>query len=772
MAAAQALDSYLEKPVRFTAVEAGADTTQLKDLQEQAGKLGYAVLKATAGADYIFEKAFKDAKLDNYAKELQITQPAKLQRAFVITPAGKLASKKDAEGFRLEGDVFTSMLSAVGDFMEDALTQSGITSQEPYKSLTKGNFTVEMVYNQNFTTAAIYEGHDSRVKDDLKKTHAEIDKCYGEVLRDWNGAVTREIESLENVLRENLFDTQKYTGEHDIATLKQLREQRRWKTLNAIENLAKEKKILFYLDNLEELDSATIEDLYHIARNAKDKFMLVGVYRADNINDEPDNKDLQNIIDKLKEEKLCETAEIKSSQSVYDVLPQLSENERKLLQIAALGATGGALLKALGLSTVDFANAYMKLQGKGLLIEDKVATRKLASKVAEEIKDSQTYLAVAKAIEDANKGDVGRFAGVLSDLYLKANDNEEAAKWAKTAAESALKNADLANALSWYRTSAQLFADNKGKIETLEKAVELGFYQINESWNPLEKDINELENIAKKEGDIKRKAMAKLFRGKVYISRGDDLSKAIKELESADSLFNEVGEQNLHIDVLNAKANALTNKGLYNEAIDHLNTLVELTKKIGNKKIEAKALAGIGFSYRRLNEAGAESPELYQKAADYFEQSLGITRITGDTNLETVVQDHLAELYRRLENMPKAELHLDLGIKLCQETNNHKLLLSLLTTRGEIMRSKGDLQKCIECNSDALAIAKKLGDRPGQDRAYFNIAEAYSVLGLSHLREVSGSPPPSSLHDALEKHEKIASETNKIFGKWQPKGQQ
>lgn len=314
MAAAQALNSYLEKPGSyFTAVEAGADTTQLKDLQEQASKLGYAVLKATVGADYIFEKALKDAKLDNYAKELQITQPAKLQRAFVITPAGKLASKKDAEGFHLEGDVFTSMLSAVGDFMEDALTQSGITSEEPYKSLTKGNFTIEMVYNQNFTTAAIYEGHDSRVKDDLKKTHAEIDKYHGEVLHDWDGAVTKEIESLENVLRENLFDAQKYTGEHDIATLKQLREQRRWKALDAIENLAKEKKILLYLDNLEELDPATIQDLYHIARNAKGKFALVGVHYTDKIKDEPENKDLQNIIDKLKEEKLCETYEINHS---------------------------------------------------------------------------------------------------------------------------------------------------------------------------------------------------------------------------------------------------------------------------------------------------------------------------------------------------------------------------------------------------------------------------------------------------------------------------
>lgn len=749
--------NYFEKPGSyFTAVEAGADTTQLKDLQEQASKLGYAVLKATAGADYIFEKALKDAKFDNYAKELQITQPAKLQRAFVITPAGKLASKKDAEGFHLEGDVFTSMLSAVGDFMEDALTQSGITSEEPYKSLTKGNFTIEMVYNQNFTTAAIYEGHDSRVKDDLKKTHAEIDKCYGEVLRDWDGAVTGEIESLENVLRENLFDTQKYTGEHDINTIKQLREQRRWKALDAIENLAKEKKILLYLDNLEDLDSATIQDLYHIARNAKDKFMLVGVYHADNINDEPDNKDLQNIIDKLKEEKLCETAEIKSSQSVYDVLPHISENAKKVLQLAALGATGSALQKASGLNTADFVNAYIELQGKRLLVDDRVATRKLAGKVAEEITDEQTYLAVANAIEAVNKDNIDKFAGVLSDLYSKTEEKDKAAKWAKTAAEFALKNADLIRGLEWYSKLVEVTTDNKEKGDSLEKVVELGFYQL--SLSQQEADTDRLEKLALAGNDTKRQAVAKLMRGKTYVS-GGRLDEALVELEKAGKLFSELGETGLHTDALYTRGVALNRQCHFDEARTCFETILATTN---DKRKKIKALSSIGYGHIRKGDLlGASSPEAIaecSKAVGYFEESLKLADTIDDLYLKTNTLSNLAAGYVGIGKFSKAKEYAEKAIELYKGVGNLLGVSNSLTTIGYLEGELGNLAQGLKDNDEAIRIAEKIGASGDSPRA--NKVRILRKIATEELRKISN---PQFLTEVEKIKINIDSEEVKII---------
>ncbi|MEM2873969.1 MAG: tetratricopeptide repeat protein [Candidatus Nanoarchaeia archaeon] len=760
--------NYLDKPGSyFFAVESGADITQLKDLQEQASKFGYTVLKATASPEYIFEKAFKDAKLDNYAKELQITSPAKLQRVFVITPAGKLASKKDAEDFNLESDVFASMLTAVSDFVDDALIRSGLTTEEPHKSLTKGNFTIEMFYNQNFTIAVIYEGHDPRIKDDIKRIHAKIDKDYGYLLREWDGVVTEQIQSLEDVLKENLFDTKKYTGKHDIATLKQLCEQRRWHTLEAIENLARRKKVLLYLDNVGDLDSTTIEDLYHIARNAKDKFTLVCTHYIDNIKDEPENKDLQNIIDKLKKEKLCETFEIKSQQSIYEILPSISENAKKVLQFAALGATGSALLKASCLSTADFANAYIELQGKRLLIDDRVATRKLATKIAEEITDKNLYGKTAEAIESVHKENLVEFAGVLFSLYAKIDNKEAAAKWAKTAAEYALKKADLVNALKWYRTLAQ-FALGEEKIESLKKAIELGFYQINdrEGWTPVEEDIRNLENIAKQEGSIKDEAIAKLFRGKVYIRRADP-AKALEVLESAGVLLNKIGEQDLYADLLNAKANALVNEGRYDEAVNILKELVDLTRIIGNKKIEAKALGSIGFALRRRNEAGEDSPELYREAINYFEQSLALTKITGDINLEAIMHDHLATLYARLNIMDVAREHLNLGIELCQQINNYKLLLSLLTTRGDMEMRAGNYESAEADNKTAETIASKIGDEMGRKRAIFNIAVVYVKKATDILNRVSSSPLPKAINELNTAVDNLSEHIKKLLEKQQ-----
>lgn len=773
--AATAVNNYLEKPGSyFFAVEAGADTTQLKDLQEQAGKLGYTVLKASPGAEYLFGKAFKDAKLDNYAKELQITQPAKLQRAFVITPAGKLASKSDAEGFQLEGDVFTSMLSAVGDFMEDALVQSGLKSEEPYKSFTQGNFTIEMVYNQNFTTAAIYEGSDSRVKEDLKKTHSEIDKNCGDMLCNWDGAVTEQIQSLENILKENLFDTQKYTGEYDIAALKQLREQRRWKTLNAIENLAKEKKVLLYLDNLGDLDPATIEDLYHIARNAKDKFTITGMYHTDNIKDEPENKDLQSIIDKLREEKLCETFEIRSQQSVYEILPNLSKNGEKLLQFAALGANGSALLKASGLSTTDFAKAYLELQGKRLLVDDRVVTRKLAAKIAEEVTDAQTYLAVAKAIEDVNKDQLKNFAGVLSDLYSKANKTDEAAKWAKTAAGNAIKNADLVNALRWYRTSAQLSADNKERIETLEKVVELGFYQLKgrESNNELEEDIKNLEQLALTEHDLKRQAVAKLMRTKVCIS-GSRLDEALEILESATSLFQESKDEALQSEANYCRGSIFLRKGNYNKAEDCFKSLLEQVRTSRDKRLEPKVLASMGVLLRGKAFTGPKENEIdtLKASIPYYEQALRIAKNRGDTNLEAKILELRAGIAPNLGMLKEAEEDINQAIKLSEEIGNVGLMPSLLTSASNMMIEKykksddpKDLHIGLEYASHAIEYMKKIGDMRMKRAAIGNRREIYDRLSLSELKEFLRLPISKEVApDVISTYESIHQECGELI---------
>ena len=67
------LEKYLSQPgATFVAVEAGADTKPLQDLEAKAREQGYVILKAAAsrnGPTYVFEHAFHDASQKPEYKE-------------------------------------------------------------------------------------------------------------------------------------------------------------------------------------------------------------------------------------------------------------------------------------------------------------------------------------------------------------------------------------------------------------------------------------------------------------------------------------------------------------------------------------------------------------------------------------------------------------------------------------------------------------------------------------------------------------------------------
>jgi tetratricopeptide (TPR) repeat protein len=51
------------------------------------------------------------------------------------------------------------------------------------------------------------------------------------------------------------------------------------------------------------------------------------------------------------------------------------------------------------------------------------------------------------------------------------------------------------------------------------------------------------------------------------------------------------------------------------------------------------------------------------------------------------------------------------------------------TILGVAYRSLGDFAKAVECHTQALAIAKEVGDRAGESGAYVNLGNVYLLLG-------------------------------------------
>jgi tetratricopeptide (TPR) repeat protein len=765
------LEKYLSQPgAVFIAVEAGADAAQLKDLEAKAKEKGYEVLKASADNSelgYVFEKALPET----YAQDIKIKKPAKLREVYILGANNmRVATVNSGEALPYDADIVSTMVANVSDFMQDVATQAKLVeSKEGVK--TKG-FQYEGVHgtvvaDENFGVAAIYEGDDSRLDDDLKKIHAIIKEKYGTVLKNWNGDPLAESSDMAGIARTHIIDSQKYTGEYSIDELKQQSVRRRSNVRDALRSIseASGKPVILQLDNLDGSDKSTLADVEYIARIAKNNnIVLVGTYRTSRISETTGNEDLEKMLQDL--EKLVSKADpIKSDESVYDVIPKLGDNARKILQIAAIGASGGALVRASvasGMPVNAFNIAYGELQAKHLLVDDKVAGRKLAKEIASEVADKRTYMNVAKAIEADPKFDKSKSAIALANAYEKGENFGKAAEYTKLAADIAFRNANLPEALAFYRKAARLASDKKLKLESLEMAVNMGFYQFDgKSWDTQLDDIKSLEEIAIKENDVKRQAVAKLMRGKVCLS-GGKLGEAIAELEKSDEMFMQIGDENQALSARVSKAVLLIDTGKYAEASELLDAMLSRSKALRNRKIELKATNHAGHLYSRSGQnkmtKGEDASADFKTAIEKFENTLEIARQIGDVGTEAVILANLSGMYAFLKDAAQVDNYSNQAIALCDRTKNYGFLQYILMDKADTEIRRGNLDIAREFSERAEEAAQMAGDKDRASGAVHNMFDIDSQKYISDLEKLNSGIIGTTVYSKL-----VVSETLKIM---------
>ncbi|MFM6658109.1 MAG: tetratricopeptide repeat protein, partial [Microcystis panniformis] len=135
-------------------------------------------------------------------------------------------------------------------------------------------------------------------------------------------------------------------------------------------------------------------------------------------------------------------------------------------------------------------------------------------------------------------------------------------------------------------------------------------------------------------------------------------------------------------DILRAIDDFLTRRGYYQTLADYyleLVTVYQQQEEQTNWKYTA-SLTSLGNAYNSLGE--------YQKAIEFHQQSLAITREIGDRKGE-------ANSYNNL---------------------------------GNVYDSLGEYQKAIEFYQQSLAITREIGDRGGEANAWFNLGLTYDKL--------------------------------------------
>ncbi|MFO7527125.1 MAG: tetratricopeptide repeat protein [Ignavibacteriaceae bacterium] len=209
----------------------------------------------------------------------------------------------------------------------------------------------------------------------------------------------------------------------------------------------------------------------------------------------------------------------------------------------------------------------------------------------------------------------------------------------------------------------------------------------------------------------------------------------------------------------------LRNQGLYQEAIDTLESAVDINIVVDDPILQVKLFNELGSVHRRLSnhsealsyhiqahEILKEYPDAeelmttltflgitndilgnYDKALNFHQQSLELNKKHNDIRGMAGSVHNIGILYQKLDDYSQALYYYDQARKLWEELNNQGGLAATLNSIGAIHELQNNYEEALKYYKQAFAIWKKSGSQYSLSIAYHNIASANA--GLSDFNE-------------------------------------
>jgi CHAT domain-containing protein/uncharacterized protein HemY len=172
---------------------------------------------------------------------------------------------------------------------------------------------------------------------------------------------------------------------------------------------------------------------------------------------------------------------------------------------------------------------------------------------------------------------------------------------------------------------------------------------------------------------------------------------------------------------LNGLGNVHNSLGQYQKAIDFYQQSLAIAKQMGKRQWESLALGNLGNTYDSIGQ--------HQKAIELFHQSLAIARQISDRDGEGTILLSLGNAYNSLGKYQEAINFYQQSLVIAKQLRDQKSVGSALGNLGSTYNSLGQYQKAIEFFQQSLVIDQKLGDRQGEGITLGNLGNAYYYLG-------------------------------------------
>ncbi|MGM0510394.1 MAG: tetratricopeptide repeat protein [Thermoplasmatota archaeon] len=708
------------------------------------------------------KEAFRSADLFHLVAD---NPPPKVLSAYLTDSAGILIAQAERDGTDLDGDIFTSMLKGVSNFVSDSLSMMGEGEKGGVSGISYKGYNILMETRGDISLILVIEGEENEfliedmhdVLDDVCDIAADMKTPeYG------GDEINQEISWF--------IDSGKYEGKYLVDDSKLKRENLFDNILMGLRREASDHPIALFIDDLQWADPSTLSLLHYISRNIKeDHILLVGAYRPEDLMKKWDGEvhQLKSTLRNMKHEGLYTSIELSRLDKV-DIINLLKD-----------------MLGEVELSAKFYDRAYKESEGNPFflmefvrhVIEDGHIVRNediwsLKTPLEQVEVPSRTYDLVENRLERVSEEQrkILEFGSVVG-IRFESDAIEKGLEIQRRGLLEELSEIENVHGLIISTERGYRFDHKKIRealYENLNQELREEYHRsIAEYYEGLyegdsEDILGKMIHHYYEAGD--RRVISYLFKAGLSAQERYANEEAERFFTNALELIPEEDEEDM-LYVHNKLGEISKLKGDYTSSLEHYQTALELEEDDEKKaKIYgeiSELFANMGDYEKALGaiEAGAELGDKemcdllktkgwvllrkgdYEDAKKVFMKELSVAEERCDTGKLAQALHDTGSVYFRKGDLEKSLDHFDRAVERWENIDELKGLATSYNNIGIIYYYKNDFDEALKYHKKSMDIKEKVEDKRGVAISLNNIGAIYKNKGdfQSALRCYEGS---------------------------------
>jgi tetratricopeptide (TPR) repeat protein len=708
----------------FIAGEAGVGKTRLmEELKGYAKDQGVDVLQGWSLYESLTPyMPFLEALRSGGLESLFADEAPRVEAIYLVSQKGLTIKEVIRKETKLDPDIFSGMLTAVGDFVKDSLSM--LTGKEKEGSLNilgYENYRILIENLGDINLAVIITGKSNEfLINDMKEILVMVNQQYGIVLKEWDGN-EKTVHGIDGIVRR-LITSGKYDGIDYVKDNHQIKRNRLFENiLLGIERHTEVNPSLLCIEDLQWADPSSLALIHYVARNTrKSNLLILGSYRPEDVS-ATENGTVHHLVKSM---------QLMSREDLFKKM------ELERLDLEHIEEMLVSFFEKTNFPSEFNAQLYKETEGNPFFIISLI--RMLIEEGIIEYKDDIWIL--TKELNDANIPSKVHDVVIRRLCRVKENQREileYAAIIGEEFSSDVLVHALQLNKLDLLKELRTLEQNHK-LIHSIEPKYKFDHAKIKEvlvSQIPagLKKEYHEIiaETIEALNKDQQDKVMGDLaFHFYNSANKERALPYLLKVAEKAKNDYsNEESinfyKQALELEIDEHKRSEINESlgelhfktGDYETVIESFENALKLNH--GRKK-KADILVRIGYAYDKIGK--------YDDVLKKGEEALEIVK--GEECKEKASALYqLGYIHSRLGNIDKAFENFNKSLEIGKKINDQKGIADTIEGMGLLHEGRDDYEKAIEMSRKSLEIKEKIGDLWGIAMSALNIGFYYARLG-------------------------------------------